>query len=372
MTKTTRLTHTYVKNSLGILCPAIIKTTRYIRNYRRLEYVFLRHLCFPRSQRRLTGFSWVLDTRRRVENKITQYIRNYQRLEYVFLGRLCLPLRLFPKVTEKVNRVFMGEFPVPGAEVGSNYHQGHTITRVTKQRSGQTIARVTKQKSGHTITRVTKQRSGQTITRVTKQVGSNYHQGHKTEVGSNYHQGHKTEVGSNYHRGHKTSRVKLSPRSQNRSRVKLSPGSQIRGRVKLSPGSQNKSGQTITRVTKQKSGQTITMVTKQVGSNYHQGHKTGRVKLSPGSQNRSRVKLSPGSQNSPVKTPGTSTTRVFFKGRTEVTRLYEYRPECLRNISSPSQNNRPSHFAAISRFLSTSTFQHVMPIFVQLPWSFRG
>ncbi|XP_050697837.1 uncharacterized protein LOC126986121 isoform X29 [Eriocheir sinensis] len=326
MTKTTRLTHTYVKNSLGILCPAIIKTTRYIRNYRRLEYVFLRHLCFPRSQRRLTGFSWVLDTRRRVENKITQYIRNYQRLEYVFLGRLCLPLRLFPKVTEKVNRVFMGEFPVPGAEVGSNYHQGHTITRVTKQRSGQTIARVTKQKSGHTITRVTKQRSGQTITRVTKQVGShyyqghktevgsNYHQGHKTEVGSNYHQGHKTEVGSNYHRGHKTSRVKLSPRSQNRSRVKLSPGS----------------------------------------------------------QNRSRVKLSPGSQNSPVKTPGTSTTRVFFKGRTEVTRLYEYRPECLRNISSPSQNNRPSHFAAISRFLSTSTFQHVMPIFVQLPWSFRG
>ncbi|XP_050697846.1 uncharacterized protein LOC126986121 isoform X37 [Eriocheir sinensis] len=319
MTKTTRLTHTYVKNSLGILCPAIIKTTRYIRNYRRLEYVFLRHLCFPRSQRRLTGFSWVLDTRRRVENKITQYIRNYQRLEYVFLGRLCLPLRLFPKVTEKVNRVFMGEFPVPGAEVGSNYHQGH-----------------------------------------------------KTEVGSNYHQGHKTEVGSNYHRGHKTSRVKLSPRSQNRSRVKLSPGSQIRGRVKLSPGSQNKSGQTITRVTKQKSGQTITMVTKQVGSNYHQGHKTGRVKLSPGSQNRSRVKLSPGSQNSPVKTPGTSTTRVFFKGRTEVTRLYEYRPECLRNISSPSQNNRPSHFAAISRFLSTSTFQHVMPIFVQLPWSFRG
>ncbi|XP_050697836.1 uncharacterized protein LOC126986121 isoform X28 [Eriocheir sinensis] len=326
MTKTTRLTHTYVKNSLGILCPAIIKTTRYIRNYRRLEYVFLRHLCFPRSQRRLTGFSWVLDTRRRVENKITQYIRNYQRLEYVFLGRLCLPLRLFPKVTEKVNRVFMGEFPVPGAEVGSNYHQGHTITRVTKQRSGQTIARVTKQKSGHTITRVTKQRSGQTITRVTKQVGShyyqghktevgsNYHQGHKTEVGSHYHQGHKTEVGSNYHRGHKTSRVKLSPRSQNRSRVKLSPGS----------------------------------------------------------QNRSRVKLSPGSQNSPVKTPGTSTTRVFFKGRTEVTRLYEYRPECLRNISSPSQNNRPSHFAAISRFLSTSTFQHVMPIFVQLPWSFRG
>ncbi|XP_050697857.1 uncharacterized protein LOC126986121 isoform X47 [Eriocheir sinensis] len=302
MTKTTRLTHTYVKNSLGILCPAIIKTTRYIRNYRRLEYVFLRHLCFPRSQRRLTGFSWVLDTRRRVENKITQYIRNYQRLEYVFLGRLCLPLRLFPKVTEKVNRVFMGEFPVPGAEVGSNYHQGHTITRVTKQRSGQTIARVTKQKSGHTITRVTKQRSGQTITRVTKQVGSNYHQGHKTEVGSHYHQGHKTEV----------------------------------------------------------------------GSNYHQGHKTGRVKLSPGSQNRSRVKLSPGSQNSPVKTPGTSTTRVFFKGRTEVTRLYEYRPECLRNISSPSQNNRPSHFAAISRFLSTSTFQHVMPIFVQLPWSFRG
>ncbi|XP_050697858.1 uncharacterized protein LOC126986121 isoform X48 [Eriocheir sinensis] len=302
MTKTTRLTHTYVKNSLGILCPAIIKTTRYIRNYRRLEYVFLRHLCFPRSQRRLTGFSWVLDTRRRVENKITQYIRNYQRLEYVFLGRLCLPLRLFPKVTEKVNRVFMGEFPVPGAEVGSNYHQGHTITRVTKQRSGQTIARVTKQKSGHTITRVTKQRSGQTITRVTKQVGSNYHQGHKTEVGSNYHQGHKTS------------------------------------RVKLSPGSQNRS----------------------------------RVKLSPGSQNRSRVKLSPGSQNSPVKTPGTSTTRVFFKGRTEVTRLYEYRPECLRNISSPSQNNRPSHFAAISRFLSTSTFQHVMPIFVQLPWSFRG
>ncbi|XP_050697832.1 uncharacterized protein LOC126986121 isoform X24 [Eriocheir sinensis] len=338
MTKTTRLTHTYVKNSLGILCPAIIKTTRYIRNYRRLEYVFLRHLCFPRSQRRLTGFSWVLDTRRRVENKITQYIRNYQRLEYVFLGRLCLPLRLFPKVTEKVNRVFMGEFPVPGAEVGSNYHQGHTITRVTKQRSGQTIARVTKQKSGHTITRVTKQRSGQTITRVTKQksghtitrvtkqrsgqtitgvtkqVGSNYHRGHKTEVGSNYHQGHKSEVGSNYHQGHKTSRVKLSPGSQNRSRVKLSPGS----------------------------------------------------------QNRSRVKLSPGSQNSPVKTPGTSTTRVFFKGRTEVTRLYEYRPECLRNISSPSQNNRPSHFAAISRFLSTSTFQHVMPIFVQLPWSFRG
>ncbi|XP_050697834.1 uncharacterized protein LOC126986121 isoform X26 [Eriocheir sinensis] len=331
MTKTTRLTHTYVKNSLGILCPAIIKTTRYIRNYRRLEYVFLRHLCFPRSQRRLTGFSWVLDTRRRVENKITQYIRNYQRLEYVFLGRLCLPLRLFPKVTEKVNRVFMGEFPVPGAEVGSNYRQGHKT-----------------------------------------EVGSNYHQGHKTEVGSHYHQGHKTEVGSNYHRGHKTSRVKLSPRSQNRSRVKLSPGSQIRGRVKLSPGSQNKSGQTITRVTKQKSGQTITMVTKQVGSNYHQGHKTGRVKLSPGSQNRSRVKLSPGSQNSPVKTPGTSTTRVFFKGRTEVTRLYEYRPECLRNISSPSQNNRPSHFAAISRFLSTSTFQHVMPIFVQLPWSFRG
>ncbi|XP_050697847.1 uncharacterized protein LOC126986121 isoform X38 [Eriocheir sinensis] len=314
MTKTTRLTHTYVKNSLGILCPAIIKTTRYIRNYRRLEYVFLRHLCFPRSQRRLTGFSWVLDTRRRVENKITQYIRNYQRLEYVFLGRLCLPLRLFPKVTEKVNRVFMGEFPVPGAEVGSNYHQGHTITRVTKQRSGQTIARVTKQKSGHTITRVTKQRSGQTITRVTKQVGSHYYQGHKTEVGSNYHQGHKTEVGSHYHQGHKT----------------------------------------------------------EVGSNYHQGHKTGRVKLSPGSQNRSRVKLSPGSQNSPVKTPGTSTTRVFFKGRTEVTRLYEYRPECLRNISSPSQNNRPSHFAAISRFLSTSTFQHVMPIFVQLPWSFRG
>ncbi|XP_050697842.1 uncharacterized protein LOC126986121 isoform X33 [Eriocheir sinensis] len=326
MTKTTRLTHTYVKNSLGILCPAIIKTTRYIRNYRRLEYVFLRHLCFPRSQRRLTGFSWVLDTRRRVENKITQYIRNYQRLEYVFLGRLCLPLRLFPKVTEKVNRVFMGEFPVPGAEVGSNYHQGHTITRVTKQRSGQTIARVTKQKSGqtitrvtkqksgHTITRVTKQRSGQTITGVTKQVGSNYHRGHKTEVGSNYHQGHKSEVGSNYHQGHKTSRVKLSPGSQNRSRVKLSPGS----------------------------------------------------------QNRSRVKLSPGSQNSPVKTPGTSTTRVFFKGRTEVTRLYEYRPECLRNISSPSQNNRPSHFAAISRFLSTSTFQHVMPIFVQLPWSFRG
>ncbi|XP_050697849.1 uncharacterized protein LOC126986121 isoform X40 [Eriocheir sinensis] len=314
MTKTTRLTHTYVKNSLGILCPAIIKTTRYIRNYRRLEYVFLRHLCFPRSQRRLTGFSWVLDTRRRVENKITQYIRNYQRLEYVFLGRLCLPLRLFPKVTEKVNRVFMGEFPVPGAEVGSNYHQGHTITRVTKQRSGQTITRVTKQKSGHTITRVTKQRSGQTITGVTKQVGSNYHRGHKTEVGSNYHQGHKSEVGSNYHQGHKTSRVKLSPGSQNRSRVKLSPGS----------------------------------------------------------QNRSRVKLSPGSQNSPVKTPGTSTTRVFFKGRTEVTRLYEYRPECLRNISSPSQNNRPSHFAAISRFLSTSTFQHVMPIFVQLPWSFRG
>ncbi|XP_050697848.1 uncharacterized protein LOC126986121 isoform X39 [Eriocheir sinensis] len=314
MTKTTRLTHTYVKNSLGILCPAIIKTTRYIRNYRRLEYVFLRHLCFPRSQRRLTGFSWVLDTRRRVENKITQYIRNYQRLEYVFLGRLCLPLRLFPKVTEKVNRVFMGEFPVPGAEVGSNYHQGHTITRVTKQRSGQTIARVTKQKSGHTITRVTKQRSGQTITRVTKQVGSHYYQGHKTEVGSNYHQGHKTEVGSHYHQGHKT----------------------------------------------------------EVGSNYHRGHKTSRVKLSPGSQNRSRVKLSPGSQNSPVKTPGTSTTRVFFKGRTEVTRLYEYRPECLRNISSPSQNNRPSHFAAISRFLSTSTFQHVMPIFVQLPWSFRG
>ncbi|XP_050697840.1 uncharacterized protein LOC126986121 isoform X31 [Eriocheir sinensis] len=326
MTKTTRLTHTYVKNSLGILCPAIIKTTRYIRNYRRLEYVFLRHLCFPRSQRRLTGFSWVLDTRRRVENKITQYIRNYQRLEYVFLGRLCLPLRLFPKVTEKVNRVFMGEFPVPGAEVGSNYHQGHTITRVTKQRSGQTIARVTKQKSGHTITRVTKQRSGQTITRVTKQKS-----------------------------GHTITRV-----------------------------TKQRSGQTITRVTKQRSGQTITGVTKQVGSNYHQGHKTSRVKLSPGSQNRSRVKLSPGSQNrsrvklspgsqnSPVKTPGTSTTRVFFKGRTEVTRLYEYRPECLRNISSPSQNNRPSHFAAISRFLSTSTFQHVMPIFVQLPWSFRG
>ncbi|XP_050697829.1 uncharacterized protein LOC126986121 isoform X21 [Eriocheir sinensis] len=338
MTKTTRLTHTYVKNSLGILCPAIIKTTRYIRNYRRLEYVFLRHLCFPRSQRRLTGFSWVLDTRRRVENKITQYIRNYQRLEYVFLGRLCLPLRLFPKVTEKVNRVFMGEFPVPGAEVGSNYHQGHTITRVTKQRSGQTIARVTKQKSGHTITRVTKQRSGQTITRVTKQKSGHTITrvtkqrsgqtitrvtkqrsgqtitGVTKQVGSNYHRGHKTEVGSNYHQGHKTSRVKLSPGSQNRSRVKLSPGS----------------------------------------------------------QNRSRVKLSPGSQNSPVKTPGTSTTRVFFKGRTEVTRLYEYRPECLRNISSPSQNNRPSHFAAISRFLSTSTFQHVMPIFVQLPWSFRG
>ncbi|XP_050697821.1 uncharacterized protein LOC126986121 isoform X14 [Eriocheir sinensis] len=343
MTKTTRLTHTYVKNSLGILCPAIIKTTRYIRNYRRLEYVFLRHLCFPRSQRRLTGFSWVLDTRRRVENKITQYIRNYQRLEYVFLGRLCLPLRLFPKVTEKVNRVFMGEFPVPGAEVGSNYRQGHKTEVGSHYHQGHKT-----------------------------EVGSNYHQGHKTEVGSHYHQGHKTEVGSNYHRGHKTSRVKLSPRSQNRSRVKLSPGSQIRGRVKLSPGSQNKSGQTITRVTKQKSGQTITMVTKQVGSNYHQGHKTGRVKLSPGSQNRSRVKLSPGSQNSPVKTPGTSTTRVFFKGRTEVTRLYEYRPECLRNISSPSQNNRPSHFAAISRFLSTSTFQHVMPIFVQLPWSFRG
>ncbi|XP_050697820.1 uncharacterized protein LOC126986121 isoform X13 [Eriocheir sinensis] len=343
MTKTTRLTHTYVKNSLGILCPAIIKTTRYIRNYRRLEYVFLRHLCFPRSQRRLTGFSWVLDTRRRVENKITQYIRNYQRLEYVFLGRLCLPLRLFPKVTEKVNRVFMGEFPVPGAEVGSNYRQGHKTEVGSNYHQGHKT-----------------------------EVGSHYHQGHKTEVGSNYHQGHKTEVGSNYHRGHKTSRVKLSPRSQNRSRVKLSPGSQIRGRVKLSPGSQNKSGQTITRVTKQKSGQTITMVTKQVGSNYHQGHKTGRVKLSPGSQNRSRVKLSPGSQNSPVKTPGTSTTRVFFKGRTEVTRLYEYRPECLRNISSPSQNNRPSHFAAISRFLSTSTFQHVMPIFVQLPWSFRG
>ncbi|XP_050697835.1 uncharacterized protein LOC126986121 isoform X27 [Eriocheir sinensis] len=326
MTKTTRLTHTYVKNSLGILCPAIIKTTRYIRNYRRLEYVFLRHLCFPRSQRRLTGFSWVLDTRRRVENKITQYIRNYQRLEYVFLGRLCLPLRLFPKVTEKVNRVFMGEFPVPGAEVGSNYHQGHTITRVTKQRSGQTIARVTKQKSGHTITRVTKQRSGQTITRVTKQVGSHYYQGHKTEVGSNYHQGHKTEVGSHYHQGHKTE-----------------------------VGSNYHQGHKT-----------------EVGSNYHRGHKTSRVKLSPGSQNRSRVKLSPGSQNSPVKTPGTSTTRVFFKGRTEVTRLYEYRPECLRNISSPSQNNRPSHFAAISRFLSTSTFQHVMPIFVQLPWSFRG
>ncbi|XP_050697814.1 uncharacterized protein LOC126986121 isoform X8 [Eriocheir sinensis] len=355
MTKTTRLTHTYVKNSLGILCPAIIKTTRYIRNYRRLEYVFLRHLCFPRSQRRLTGFSWVLDTRRRVENKITQYIRNYQRLEYVFLGRLCLPLRLFPKVTEKVNRVFMGEFPVPGAEVGSNYRQGHKT-----------------------------------------EVGSHYHQGHKTEVGSNYHQGHKTSrvtlLPGSQNRGRvklspgsqnrsrvklspgsqNRGRVKLSPGSQNRSRVKLSPGSQIRGRVKLSPGSQNKSGQTITRVTKQKSGQTITMVTKQVGSNYHQGHKTGRVKLSPGSQNRSRVKLSPGSQNSPVKTPGTSTTRVFFKGRTEVTRLYEYRPECLRNISSPSQNNRPSHFAAISRFLSTSTFQHVMPIFVQLPWSFRG
>ncbi|XP_050697838.1 uncharacterized protein LOC126986121 isoform X30 [Eriocheir sinensis] len=326
MTKTTRLTHTYVKNSLGILCPAIIKTTRYIRNYRRLEYVFLRHLCFPRSQRRLTGFSWVLDTRRRVENKITQYIRNYQRLEYVFLGRLCLPLRLFPKVTEKVNRVFMGEFPVPGAEVGSNYHQGHTITRVTKQRSGQTIARVTKQKSGHTITRVTKQRSGQTITRVTKQVGSHYYQGHKTEVGSNYHQGHKTEVGSHYHQGHKTEVGSNYHQGHKTSRVKLSPGSQNRSRVKLSPGSQN----------------------------------------------RSRVKLSPGSQNSPVKTPGTSTTRVFFKGRTEVTRLYEYRPECLRNISSPSQNNRPSHFAAISRFLSTSTFQHVMPIFVQLPWSFRG
>ncbi|XP_050697841.1 uncharacterized protein LOC126986121 isoform X32 [Eriocheir sinensis] len=326
MTKTTRLTHTYVKNSLGILCPAIIKTTRYIRNYRRLEYVFLRHLCFPRSQRRLTGFSWVLDTRRRVENKITQYIRNYQRLEYVFLGRLCLPLRLFPKVTEKVNRVFMGEFPVPGAEVGSNYHQGHTITRVTKQRSGQTIARVTKQKSGHTITRVTKQRSGQTITRVTKQKS-----------------------------GHTITRVTKQRSGQTITRV-----------------TKQKSGQTITRVTNQRSGQTITRVTKQVGSNYHQGHKTGRVKLSPGSQNRSRVKLSPGSQNSPVKTPGTSTTRVFFKGRTEVTRLYEYRPECLRNISSPSQNNRPSHFAAISRFLSTSTFQHVMPIFVQLPWSFRG
>ncbi|XP_050697818.1 uncharacterized protein LOC126986121 isoform X11 [Eriocheir sinensis] len=350
MTKTTRLTHTYVKNSLGILCPAIIKTTRYIRNYRRLEYVFLRHLCFPRSQRRLTGFSWVLDTRRRVENKITQYIRNYQRLEYVFLGRLCLPLRLFPKVTEKVNRVFMGEFPVPGAEVGSNYHQGHTITRVTKQRSGQTIARVTKQKSGHTITRVTKQRSGQTITRVTKQVGSHYYQGHKTEVGSNYHQGHKTEVGSHYHQGHKTE-----------------VGSNYHQGHKTEVGSNYHQGHKS-----------------EVGSNYHQGHKTSRVKLSPGSQNRSRVKLSPGSQNrsrvklspgsqnSPVKTPGTSTTRVFFKGRTEVTRLYEYRPECLRNISSPSQNNRPSHFAAISRFLSTSTFQHVMPIFVQLPWSFRG
>ncbi|XP_050697812.1 uncharacterized protein LOC126986121 isoform X6 [Eriocheir sinensis] len=355
MTKTTRLTHTYVKNSLGILCPAIIKTTRYIRNYRRLEYVFLRHLCFPRSQRRLTGFSWVLDTRRRVENKITQYIRNYQRLEYVFLGRLCLPLRLFPKVTEKVNRVFMGEFPVPGAEVGSNYRQGHKTEVGSHYHQGHKTEVGSNYHQGHKT-----------------EVGSHYHQGHKTEVGSNYHQGHKTEVGSNYHRGHKTSRVKLSPRSQNRSRVKLSPGSQIRGRVKLSPGSQNKSGQTITRVTKQKSGQTITMVTKQVGSNYHQGHKTGRVKLSPGSQNRSRVKLSPGSQNSPVKTPGTSTTRVFFKGRTEVTRLYEYRPECLRNISSPSQNNRPSHFAAISRFLSTSTFQHVMPIFVQLPWSFRG
>ncbi|XP_050697854.1 uncharacterized protein LOC126986121 isoform X44 [Eriocheir sinensis] len=309
MTKTTRLTHTYVKNSLGILCPAIIKTTRYIRNYRRLEYVFLRHLCFPRSQRRLTGFSWVLDTRRRVENKITQYIRNYQRLEYVFLGRLCLPLRLFPKVTEKVNRVFMGEFPVPGAEVGSNYRQGH-----------------------------------------------------KTEVGSHYHQGHKTEVGSNYHQGHKTSRVTLLPGSQNRGRVKLSPGSQNRSRVTLSPGSQNRG-----RVKLSPGSQNRSRVKLSPGSQIR-----GRVKLSPGSQNRSRVKLSPGSQNSPVKTPGTSTTRVFFKGRTEVTRLYEYRPECLRNISSPSQNNRPSHFAAISRFLSTSTFQHVMPIFVQLPWSFRG
>ncbi|XP_050697844.1 uncharacterized protein LOC126986121 isoform X35 [Eriocheir sinensis] len=321
MTKTTRLTHTYVKNSLGILCPAIIKTTRYIRNYRRLEYVFLRHLCFPRSQRRLTGFSWVLDTRRRVENKITQYIRNYQRLEYVFLGRLCLPLRLFPKVTEKVNRVFMGEFPVPGAEVGSNYRQGHKT-----------------------------------------EVGSHYHQGHKTEVGSNYHQGHKTSRVTLLPGSQNRGRVKLSPGSQNRSRVTLSPGSQNRGRVKLSPGSQNRG-----RVKLSPGSQNRSRVKLSPGSQIR-----GRVKLSPGSQNRSRVKLSPGSQNSPVKTPGTSTTRVFFKGRTEVTRLYEYRPECLRNISSPSQNNRPSHFAAISRFLSTSTFQHVMPIFVQLPWSFRG
>ncbi|XP_050697855.1 uncharacterized protein LOC126986121 isoform X45 [Eriocheir sinensis] len=309
MTKTTRLTHTYVKNSLGILCPAIIKTTRYIRNYRRLEYVFLRHLCFPRSQRRLTGFSWVLDTRRRVENKITQYIRNYQRLEYVFLGRLCLPLRLFPKVTEKVNRVFMGEFPVPGAEVGSNYRQGHKTEVGSHYHQGHKTEVGSNYHQGHKTEVGSHYHQGHKT-----EVGSNYHQGHKTEVGSNYHQGHKSEVGSNYHQGHKTSRVKLSPGSQNRSRVKLSPGS----------------------------------------------------------QNRSRVKLSPGSQNSPVKTPGTSTTRVFFKGRTEVTRLYEYRPECLRNISSPSQNNRPSHFAAISRFLSTSTFQHVMPIFVQLPWSFRG
>ncbi|XP_050697856.1 uncharacterized protein LOC126986121 isoform X46 [Eriocheir sinensis] len=309
MTKTTRLTHTYVKNSLGILCPAIIKTTRYIRNYRRLEYVFLRHLCFPRSQRRLTGFSWVLDTRRRVENKITQYIRNYQRLEYVFLGRLCLPLRLFPKVTEKVNRVFMGEFPVPGAEVGSNYRQGHKTEVGSNYHQGHKTEVGSHYHQGHKTEVGSNYHQGHKT-----EVGSNYHRGHKTEVGSNYHQGHKSEVGSNYHQGHKTSRVKLSPGSQNRSRVKLSPGS----------------------------------------------------------QNRSRVKLSPGSQNSPVKTPGTSTTRVFFKGRTEVTRLYEYRPECLRNISSPSQNNRPSHFAAISRFLSTSTFQHVMPIFVQLPWSFRG
>lgn len=43
---------------------------------------------------------------------------------------LRLPSRLIPKTTEKISRVFMGDFPVRVAEVVLNCHQGHKTLHV--------------------------------------------------------------------------------------------------------------------------------------------------------------------------------------------------------------------------------------------------
>lgn len=44
--------------------------------------------------------------------------------------RLRLPLRLIPKATEKINWVFVGDFPIRGAEVVLNCHWDHKTLHV--------------------------------------------------------------------------------------------------------------------------------------------------------------------------------------------------------------------------------------------------